>query len=209
MEEKFCTRCKKSRSLDKFNVNKKTVNKTCTECSEKAKCVHKRVRYYCKECKGGSICPHERQRSKCKECGGGSICPHEKQRSTCKECKGSAICQHKRRRSRCKECDPKGHLAAIVGNRVRQALQSDKELSSQDYLGCDMATFKTHLESQFKDGMSWDNYGDWHIDHRVPLRYKLDGKTPTLEEVVRRLHYTNTQPLWASENIAKGNRYVS
>ena len=92
---------------------------------------------------------------------------------------------------------------------MRHALQSDKELSSQDYLGCDMATFRAHLESQFKEGMLWDNYGDWHIDHRVPLRYKLDGKTPTLEEVAQRLHYTNTQPLWASENIAKANRYVS
>ena len=57
--------------------------------------------------------------------------------------------------------------------------------------------------------MSWDNYGDWHIDNRVPLQYKLDGKTPTLEEVAQRLHYTNKQPLWASENIANGNRYVS
>ena len=70
---------------------------------------------------------------------------------------------------------------------MRHALQSDKELSSQDYRGCDMATFRAHLESQFKEGMLWDNYGDWHIDHRVPLRYKLDGKTPTLEEVAQRL----------------------
>ena len=92
---------------------------------------------------------------------------------------------------------------------MRHALQSDKELSSQDYLGCDFATFKNHVEFQFKERMSWKNRGDWYIDHRVPLRYKLDGKTPTLEEVAQRLHYTNTQPLLASENIAKGNRYVS
>ena len=64
-------------------------------------------------------------------------------------------------------------------------------------------------KSQFKEGLSWDNYGDWHIDIRMPLRYKLDGKTPTLEEVAQWLHYTNTQPLWASENIAKCNRHVS
>ena len=92
---------------------------------------------------------------------------------------------------------------------MRQALRSDKELSSLDYLGCDIATFRAHLESKFKKNMSWNNYGDWHIDHRVPLQYKLDEKTPTLEEVVRRLHYINTQPLWAIVNIAKGNRYVS
>ena len=178
--EKVCTRCKKSRSLDKFNVNKKTriLNKTCTVCSEKAKCLHKR------------------ERSKCKECGGGSICQHERQRSKCKECGGSQICQHQKLRSICKYCNPKGHLAQVFRSRVTKALRGDKELSSQDYLGCDIATFRAHLESQFKDGMSWDNYGDWNIGHWVPLQYKIDGKTPTLEEVTQRLHYINTQPLW-------------
>ena len=121
-------------------------------------------------------------RSYCKDCKGSAKCVHERVRSRCKDCNGSAICQHLKRRSRYKDCDPKGHLAYIVGNRVTQALQSNKELSLQDYLGIDIATFRAHLESQFKKGMSWDNYGDWHIDHRVPLRYKLDGKTPTLVE---------------------------
>ena len=130
-------------------------------------------------------------------------------RTQCKECGGGAICQHQRQKSKCKNCYPKGHLADVVRSRVRHALQSDKELSSQDYLDCDIATFRAHIEFQFKEGMSWENYGDWHIDHRVPLRYKFDRKTPTLEEVAQRLHCTNTQPLWASENIAKGNRYVS
>ena len=145
---------------------------------------------------GKKKCQNQRQRAQCKDCGGGAIFQHQRQRSYCKDCEGSAICQHKRQRSMCKDCDPKGHLADVVRSRVRQAFQSDKELSSKDYLG-----FKNHIEFQFKEGISWD--------HRVPLRYKLDGKTPTLEEVAQRLHYTNTQPLWASENIAKGNRYVS
>ena len=53
--------------------------------------------------------------------------------------------------------------------------------------------------------MSWENYGEWHIDHKVPLKYNK----PSLEEVVQRLHYTNTQPMWASENISKGCQYIS
>ena len=53
--------------------------------------------------------------------------------------------------------------------------------------------------------MSWENYGEWHIDHKIPLKYNK----PSLEEVVQRLHYTNTQPMWASENMSKGCRYVS
>jgi hypothetical protein len=49
--------------------------------------------------------------------------------------------------------------------------------------------------------MTWDNYGEWHIDHITPLKYN----NPSLEEVIERLHYTNTQPLWAEENLSKGN----
>ena len=53
--------------------------------------------------------------------------------------------------------------------------------------------------------MNWDNYGTlWHIDHIVPLKYK----NPTVEETVQRLHYTNTQPLYAIENMRKCNRYI-
>jgi len=55
------------------------------------------------------------------------------------------------------------------------------------------------------EGMSWDNYGtDWQIDHIIPIKYD----NPSLEDVIERLHYTNTQPLHATENMAKGNRYV-
>ena len=52
--------------------------------------------------------------------------------------------------------------------------------------------------------MNWDNYGEWQIDHIIPLKYE----NPTLEETVERLHWENTQPLWTPDNIAKGNRYI-
>lgn len=52
--------------------------------------------------------------------------------------------------------------------------------------------------------MSWKNFGDWHIDHIIPIKYQ----NPTLDDVIDRLHYTNTQPLWKHENLAKGNRYI-
>ena len=57
--------------------------------------------------------------------------------------------------------------------------------------------------------MSLENYGEWHIDRRIPIAYKQDGKTPSLEEVANRLPYINTQPLCAGDNISKGNRYIS
>ena len=56
--------------------------------------------------------------------------------------------------------------------------------------------------------MTWENHGKWHIDHIIPLKFKKDGKIPTIEETAERLHYTNTQPLWAELNIAKSNRFI-
>ena len=181
---------------------------TCKECGGSCICEHNRVRSKCKECEGGSICEHNRQRTTCKECGVGSICEHNRQRTACKECGGGSICEHNRIRSKCKDCDFNGYLSSIVRTRVYEALKHNKELSSKEYLGCDVETLKNHIENQFTEGMSWDIYGQFHIDHICPIKYKKDGKDPTLEEVIARLHYTNTQPMWASENIAKGNRYI-
>ena len=88
--------------------------------------------------------------------------------------------------------------------RVYIALKNDKEMSSTEYLGCNIETFKRHIEQQFTEGMSWENYGNRHIDHKTPLKYNKP-----LLEVVQGLHYTNTQPVWASENMSKGYRYIS
>jgi len=87
---------------------------------------------------------------------------------------------------------------------MRLALRDDKDYKSSEYLGCEIEEFREYIENQFTEGMTWENYGEWHIDHIIPLQYK----NPTMEEVVKRLHFTNTQPLWASDNMSKGNRYI-
>jgi hypothetical protein len=76
-----------------------------------------------------------------------------------------------------------------------------------------MIELRTHLESKFYDGMTWDNHGigaaKWNIDHIIPIKYPgALGGEPTLDEVVDRLHYTNTQPMWSIDNISKGNRFI-
>ena len=179
---------------------------SCKECHGVSICEHSRVRNTCKECNGSSICEHSRLRSICKECRGASICEHSRVRSRCKDCHGSFICKHSKERNTCKICDPAGHLSRVCRTRIHDALKSNKELHTQEYIGCSIEVFKQHIESQFKDDMTWKNYGSlWHIDHKIPLKYG----NPTIEEVINRLHYTNTQPMYASENIAKGNRYIS
>ena len=211
-ERKKCNRCKVNLLIKEFKPKRDgTFTKRCIECldkekkwKQKNKCEHNRQKPSCKECGGSSICEHNRYKSICKECGGTQICVHNRQKSKCKECGGGSICEHNREKKTCKICDPQGHLANIVRNSVYRALHSDKEKHSIEYLGCSIQHFKEHIEKQFIDGMTWDNYGEWQIDHIIPLKYD----NPTLEETIERLHWENTQPLWATDNISKGNRYI-
>ena len=67
-----------------------------------------------------------------------------------------------------------------------------------------MSNLIIHLEKQFKPGMTLDNYGEWHIDHIKPIT-KFDLKNEN--ELRKCFHYKNLQPLWAIENIKKGDKY--
>jgi hypothetical protein len=70
-----------------------------------------------------------------------------------------------------------------------------------DIVGCSPPELKEHLEKQFVDGMSWDNYGKWHIDHIIPL-----SSAKTEDEICKLGYYTNLQPLWAEDNLRKGDK---
>lgn len=82
-----------------------------------------------------------------------------------------------------------------------------KSKSTMQLLGCDTQYFFTHLENKFTDGMNWENYGNngWHIDHIVPCAsFDLTEE----EQQSKCFHYTNLQPLWASDNIRKGDKIL-
>lgn len=70
-------------------------------------------------------------------------------------------------------------------------------------LGCTPIEFKQHLERQFTKGMNWENQGKWHLDHIYPVSLAKDE-----EELIKLNHYTNFQPLWALDNIRKGNKII-
>jgi len=101
--------------------------------------------------------------------------------------------------------DPLVKLARAARGAVRRALGPNKDKASLEYLGCSTVRLKEHLQSQFKDGMSWDNYGEWHVDHIIPIcvmRNNIDD-TDHVDEI---LNFKNLQPLWGSDNISKGGR---
>lgn len=100
--------------------------------------------------------------------------------------------------------DPIVRLANSMRRSVRRYLDAGQkgEMSSFEIIGCSKDDLRKHLESKFRGGMTWENYGSyWHIDHIVPL---ISAKSP--EEVKRLCHWTNLQPLTAFENISKGSK---
>jgi hypothetical protein len=72
-------------------------------------------------------------------------------------------------------------------------------------LGCSIDELRVHLESKFQSGMNWCNYGKWHIDHIYPLS-KAD--LSDRESLLKVIHYTNLQPLWAKDNLIKGSKIL-
>ncbi|MBW1853098.1 MAG: hypothetical protein JRJ00_00195 [Deltaproteobacteria bacterium] len=74
-----------------------------------------------------------------------------------------------------------------------------------DILGCSIDEFINHLESQFTEGMTWENHGamGWHIDHIMPC---ISFDLTKAEEQLKCFHFSNMRPLWAAANYAKGGK---
>jgi hypothetical protein len=83
-----------------------------------------------------------------------------------------------------------------------KAMGYHKQTKTAALLGADWPTVRDHIEAKFTDGMSWDNRSEWHVDHITPL-----ASAGSIEELEKLCHYTNLQPLWATDNLQKGARY--
>ena len=85
-----------------------------------------------------------------------------------------------------------------MGNRVvKQLALGKKPACTLKWQGCSADELKDYFESLFQEGMTWDNYGEWHVDHIHPVC------SFSAEEWEQINHYTNLQPLWAADNYSK------
>jgi hypothetical protein len=97
--------------------------------------------------------------------------------------------------------------------RIREILTQDKSMRTMEYTGCSLEELKVHLESQFQEGMTWDNYGTytfdndksgWHIDHIIPCA------AFNFEDILEQracFYYLNLQPLCGGDNIKKSDSF--
>lgn len=103
-----------------------------------------------------------------------------------------------------KKVDIQFRISKNLRSRLSMAVKSGKSGSAIKDLGCSVGELRKYLEARFQQGMSWGNYGEWHIDHIIPLAsFNLQNR----EEFLKANHHTNLQPLWACENLRKGNKY--
>jgi hypothetical protein len=79
-----------------------------------------------------------------------------------------------------------------------------KAPGTTNLIGCSVEHLISHLESKFDCNMTWDNYGEWHVDHIKPCA-AFDLKDPQHQREC--FHYSNLQPLWAQDNFKKSDNY--
>ena len=106
-----------------------------------------------------------------------------------------------------RKTDSNFKLKELLRGRAYKALvlnEATKSAPTLELLGSSVPYVRKHLESQFVDGMSWDNHGKWHIDHIRPCA-SFDLTDP--EQQKECFNYKNLQPLWAEDNLSKGDRF--
>ena len=106
-----------------------------------------------------------------------------------------------------KKIDPAFKLLKTLRSRLNSALtrkNAKKNVTTLELIGESPAYVLGYLEAKFQEGMSWDNHGEWHIDHIKPCcKFNLLDD----EEQKKCFHYTNLQPLWSKDNLSKGGKY--
>jgi len=112
-----------------------------------------------------------------------------------------------------RKTDPLYKLKGNLRSRFYDAIMAknayeNKKHGTFTYICCTIAFVLQYIESQFTDGMSWDNYGrgddKWHVDHRRPCEsFDFNIK----EEIFMCWHWTNLQPMWQPENLSKGDKF--
>jgi hypothetical protein len=110
-----------------------------------------------------------------------------------------------------KDLDPKYKLSSYTRTAIYTCLKErniKKYSKTFNLLPYTLEELMAHLEKQFSNGMSWDNYGEWHVDHIKPIS-SFNIKEEGDNQFLQCWSLKNLRPLWGEENISKGNKILA
>lgn len=222
MQSKRCGRCRTLKAIDQYLVTKKGIESYCNDCRKQAKRESYRrnkVSILAKQKQfkidNPDIVKERRRKEKSKH----KDRYRERSREWSKKNPEKRKEILKRSRERCRgqireyernkrATDLNFKLRQNMRARVKLALKAQRAVKAKgtcELIGCTIQELRSHLESQFQHGMTWNNYGTWHIDHIKPLAlFDLTDATQQLQA----FHWSNMQPLWAHENLLKSDFYL-
>lgn len=207
---KTCTKCKLQKDTSEFwkaSKSKDGFREQCAECCKSLKKQYDRLQKERNELQVNNT-------KKCTQCGQikeFSMFFRETNgrcglKGKCKECVQKVKVSYNREKKRTNnafriECNIRRRiLNALTTTKKGKIYKSD---STFELLGCDVKYLMEYLENKFLPGMTWENYGMWHIDHIRPCA-SYDLSDP--DEQKKCFNFTNLQPLWAKDNLKKGKK---
>jgi hypothetical protein len=198
METKICNKCNKEQLIDEFKIYNKITGARINECRS---CKIQYLKLYNEKTKKIRQIQKKQYREKNKEV------LLDKKKKYYTDNKEKIKKYKKKWETDKRKNDTLFKLKQILRHRVYIFLKR-KKLSKKnktlDMVGCTPEFLKEYLENKFQPNMSWENYGDWHIDHIIPL-----NESQNENDLYKLCHYTNLQPLWAKDNLSKGCKILS
>lgn len=204
---KICATCGEEKPVEEYGKNTKAVDGlrySCKECRHKeylttaeVRIAHSRERYYSKRDEIGV------KNKQYKELHAEWYREYAKEyyKANCDKIKERVATYHFKRMDK----DVGYKVMQYCRTRLYNAIKGHvKSARTEELMGCSVDALLKHLESQFTEGMTWDNYGKWHIDHIRPCASFDFTKEADQREC---FNYTNLQPLWAEDNYRKNDKY--
>jgi ATP-dependent Lon protease len=109
-----------------------------------------------------------------------------------------------------KASDPAYKLISNFRTAIYQVLKENNVEKNKHYFDILKYTPEeliSHLEKQFTDSMTWENYGEWHVDHRMPIS-SFNFESVDDDSFIKCWSLENLQPMWGKENITKGDKII-
>lgn len=213
-----CGKCKKEKELKCFSKDRSTKSGHANRCKE---CFRKFNYKYEKKSEilapGKKRCPRCLKIKELKDFGKSSNTKNGFRKGKCKECRKSEKQNSKRKtewykkdkkknpekyKEKVKIQNRKRKHAKIHSSLIRKILKGKKKSKNSEILGYAPDDLKNHLEKLWTPGMNWDNYGEWHVDHIIPVS-AFPPKTPL--NIINSL--VNLRPLWKTTRLIDGIEY--